>query len=657
VARGGDASWGNHNNDGKLDLLLQNVYDFLGSVTIILQHDGNDQFSEALPTGTLLGALDIGDYDNDSDLDVLLGSIGSYKMFRNDNGKLVNIRASLPVRQFYLSCVLGDYDNDGDLDIALAGQQRYQILRNNNGIFSNTGIVLSETRFSNEAAWTDYDQDGDLDIFLAGDERSWLFRNDNGNFVDSGIIFPSLLGGSLGSENSISWGDIDNDGDLDLVLAADNAVNSTSLMVFKNENGTFRNTDVQIPESSNALSVALGDYDSTGYLDILATELLTQVINKSTIYRNNVGTFEDIDANLPATNLGEGVWGDLDNDGDLDVAISDVSTLKVSRNDGSAFTEIAVLTGSALGRLKWAEFDNDGDLDIIMTGTNGALSGSSNFKVYRNNSTRINAVPSPPVTLNPEVKGNSAILHWNTATDSETPSPGLTYNMRISTQPGGINVKSPMADLNTGYRRVVELGNTNHVTSYHIKDLEPGRTYYWGVQAIDNAFAGSPFVNGQSFVAGDPRASIKVMAPAQVGCGQEFLVKVIVGDPTPISNLFGLSFDLLYQTQYLNYVSAQITDPEGRVQNLLGNDLLFLPTPNDPAGKVSIAVSRTAPQPGVNGSGPVVWIKFTAEQDITEPVQVNWILANITANDPNGNPIDFDDPQNAFTNIICGCIV
>ena len=58
---------------------------------------------------------------------------------------------------------------------------------------------------------------------------------------------------------------------------------------------------------------------------------------------------------------------------------------------------------------------------------------------------------------------------------------------------------SPMADLSTGYRKVVQFGNTNLDTCWTIKNLQPN-TYFWSVQAIDNAFAGSLFATENSFI-------------------------------------------------------------------------------------------------------------------------------------------------------------
>jgi len=87
---------------------------------------------------------------------------------------------------------------------------------------------------------------------------------------------------------------------------------------------------------------------------------------------------------------------------------------------------------------------------------------------------------------------------WSVAYDDETPADGLTYNLRLGTFPGGNNVAAPMADGVNGYRLIPSNGNMGHITSWLITDLLPG-TYYWSVQAIDQAMEGSAFAPEQSF--------------------------------------------------------------------------------------------------------------------------------------------------------------
>ena len=96
---------------------------------------------------------------------------------------------------------------------------------------------------------------------------------------------------------------------------------------------------------------------------------------------------------------------------------------------------------------------------------------------------------------------------WNKSTDTETSQNGLTYNLYVGATSGSCQIKSPLSDISTGYRKVVQLGNMNLCNSYTLKDLPDGK-YYWSVQAIDNCFSGSPWAPEQCFriIANPPSA-------------------------------------------------------------------------------------------------------------------------------------------------------
>ncbi len=138
--------------------------------------------------------------------------------------------------------------------------------------------------------------------------------------------------------------------------------------------------------------------------------------------------------------------------------------------------------------------------------------------------------------------------------------------------------------------------------------------------------------------------------------GSEFVVDVNIGDNTnPVSNLFGVSFELNYtNTALIDVVtpaSANVTPGP-----FLGNDVIFVSNVDESAGKVSIGVSRKASQGGVNGNGVVAHIKFRSLASTPNGTTVTFDLRNVTANDPPGNTIALTAAATTIT-IASGIIV
>ena len=137
--------------------------------------------------------------------------------------------------------------------------------------------------------------------------------------------------------------------------------------------------------------------------------------------------------------------------------------------------------------MAWGDYDNDGDLDILLAGDTGS---GLTARVYRNDGGQAaNGLPSAPQGPTATVDGASVTLSWDASSDAETPTAGLTYNLRVGTSPGASDVVSPMAS-GGGQRLLPAFGSAQHGTSAWLGALLPG-TYYWSVQAIDTAFAGS----------------------------------------------------------------------------------------------------------------------------------------------------------------------
>jgi hypothetical protein len=444
--------------------------------------------------GVDVGSVSWGDYDNDGDLDILLTGYSNSgyfsEIYSNDAGIFTDVDAGLPGVE-RSSVAWGDYDNDGDLDILLSGYywdaaDYYitKIYRNDSGIFTDIAAGLTGV-YRSSVAWGDYDNDGDLDILLSGDNGpnnvSKIYRNDSGVFTDINAVLAGV------NYSSVAWGDYDNDGDLDILLTG-----SGYSEVYRNDNSIFTEIDAGLYGITRG-SASWGDYDNDGDLDILLAGS-----SISGVYNNDAGVFTDISAGLQGIYDCSAAWGDFDNDGDLDILLTgydgSAPFSKVYMNDAGAFTAIeASLTGISNGSVAWGDYDNDGDLDFLLTGygTSGRTA-----KVYRNNSPVANTVPAAPANLLATPGSNIVTLNWNKSTDTETPQDGLSYNLYIGTTAGTVNRLSPMADITDGYRKIVHRGiQTN---SWIIKRL-PAATYYWSVQAIDNAFAGSPFATESSF--------------------------------------------------------------------------------------------------------------------------------------------------------------
>jgi hypothetical protein len=143
------------------------------------------------------------------------------------------------------------------------------------------------------------------------------------------------------------------------------------------------------------------------------------------------------------------------------------------------------------------DYDNDGNLDLFVAGINdnGLIA-----KIYHNYVSGANSTPSPPYNLSASVNGLSVDLNWN-AYDSTTSSNAITFDLCFGSSQGAMDIASPMATINNGFRFKPEKG-VIQMASTTIHNLTLG-TYYWRVQAIDASFSGSAFSNESSFVLSD----------------------------------------------------------------------------------------------------------------------------------------------------------
>jgi hypothetical protein len=276
----------------------------------------------------------------------------------------------------------GDYDDDGDPDLYLSLRGAANRLYRNDGasgFVEITSSPVNDASDSHGAQWADVDGDGDLDLYVANyGQANKLFRNDGeAGFVDA---TPAVLA-STGYGQGIAFADYDGDGDPDLYLANSGA---EANHLFENLGG-WNFADVTAPpldDTNTTRGVAWGDYDNDGDLDLYISN--DGQANK--LFRNDGGgSFTDVSGGILAdANDGREVaWADYDNDGDLDLYLTNVGqSNRLIRNEGGgAFADgtIAPLddSGSSLGAA-WSDYDGDGDMDLYVVNAFGAN------RLYRN---------------------------------------------------------------------------------------------------------------------------------------------------------------------------------------------------------------------------------------------------------------------------------
>jgi len=270
-----------------------------------------------------------------------------------------------------------DFDGDGDLDICCVGEgsRAIRLLRNDGvvgfvDVTAQSGALLRAGSGSAQT-WGDYDNDGDVDLFVTYEEtRPALYRNDgNGHFTD--VTAGPMLAAAHG--HSTSWADYDRDGDLDVYAAN---LNQPSKL-FRNDGGTFVDATVDSLGCVAGEGVGWADYDNDGDPDLYAARFAAQ----SFMFRNEGGVFTDA-STYPlneAVNAHSCSWADYDNDGDLDLYVCNANLPNVLlRNEGGgAFTRQtppALMIGDHSVGMSWGDYDNDGDLDLFVAVTDGRSS-------------------------------------------------------------------------------------------------------------------------------------------------------------------------------------------------------------------------------------------------------------------------------------------
>lgn len=332
------ALWTDVNGDGETDLVFGDGSDQNG--VFLWRGQGRFRVTRVTTAGRPFTDGVFADFDNDGDQDLAVGSLNRGALLLNTNGRYEVVESAL--ESFSTQETRGissvDIDNDGWLDVFLVrrfGRPNLLYRGSPDGFVYQPGAHEAPSN-SNAACWADFDQDGDVDLYVANGtgEADVLYRNDSGA-LQPAQTFPASSPSA--SSTVCSWGDANGDGDLDLFVGS-----------------------------------------SSG--------------NRSRLLLNRGGQLEDApERSFPAVNLDlfGAVWGDVDNDGDLDLVVAGRNSAAwLFRNDGgqtAAFEIEPSLTGPTFGvAAALADYDRDGDLDLAIA--NGNTNVSEPSYVFDNDS-------------------------------------------------------------------------------------------------------------------------------------------------------------------------------------------------------------------------------------------------------------------------------
>jgi uncharacterized repeat protein (TIGR01451 family) len=222
-----DVALGDVDGDGDLDALVGTDF---GAANTLWLNNGSGGFSSSASLGTTNAkGVALGDLDGDGDLDAVLAyESASDGLWENDGRGNFSLRGSLGGSTSSDDVALGDVDGDGRLDIVVAngasgsGDSNTLWLNQGNWSFAASGESLGTLAPTRDVALGDLDGDGDLDIVFVNDTEKpdWVYLNDGG--LQDGTLGAFTLKQSFGSMNSkhVDLGDVDGDGDLDVLACA-----------------------------------------------------------------------------------------------------------------------------------------------------------------------------------------------------------------------------------------------------------------------------------------------------------------------------------------------------------------------------------------------------------------------------------------------------
>lgn len=398
------------NGNGYIDLLVCGYSTENTPITELYKNDGNGNYSLVFDTSfenVISGSVTIFDFDGDGKEDVLLTGFNSNhqriaKLYKNlGDYEFSEVPNTIFTPINFSDAAAADVNGDGKLDLLLSGyadnNERITELYINNG---NGDFTLSSASFvgvsSGTVNFADVNNDNYPDVFITGEKEdeqaiSQLYINDgSGNFtLSTSSNFEKVY------NSVVAFGDVDNDGNVDLVLSGQKNYSQTVSQLYKNDgNGNF--TLSKNFTGTKYGSLAFADINGDGNLDLLNTGYNSYDMVSELLINDGNGNFSVVeDSKILPVQEGFAVFIDVNNDGDEELLISGKlkgigTTSILYENDGNGnFSDKSSMFLGVKGtpQVAFSDFNGDGHLDVLIIGRDPLNNSNGITALYLNDGT------------------------------------------------------------------------------------------------------------------------------------------------------------------------------------------------------------------------------------------------------------------------------